>query len=241
MQKISLVIFDLSGTTVQDDNAVAKSLYQAAKEFKLPVTLEEFEKTIGTNKIHLYQYMIAKTKGTDVRFEDFEKYDFPEIRSEAMEIFERYTEIMINWYENHVQAMEGAEETFEYLHKNDIKVATDTGFHRDVTNAIMEGLKWKERGLIDIAVDVESTGGKGRPAPFMIFHAMQALNIQKVCEVMKVGDTPADLLSGENAGCGANIGVLSGANTAAVLGKYKHTHLLKSVADIPELIENQFN
>ena len=56
---IELVVFDLSGTTVEDDNAVAKSLYTAAQEFNLDVSLEDFEKTIGTNKIHLYQYMIA--------------------------------------------------------------------------------------------------------------------------------------------------------------------------------------
>lgn len=29
MSKISMVVFDLSGTTVSDDNAVAKSLYEA--------------------------------------------------------------------------------------------------------------------------------------------------------------------------------------------------------------------
>lgn len=241
MNKISLVVFDLSGTTVEDDNAVAKSLFEAAKEFKLDVTLEDFEKSIGTNKIHLYEYMIAKKMGRNLSFEDFEKYEFPEIHAEAMEIFERYSEIMINYYRKNVSAMPGAEETFEWLHANGIKVATDTGFHRDVTSAIMEGLQWQERGLIDLCVDVESTGGVGRPAPFMVFYAMEKLGIQSVHEVIKIGDTPADLLSGFNAGCIGNIGVLSGANSADILGQYRHTHVLPSVMELPALIEKDFS
>lgn len=240
MSKIKLVVFDLSGTTVQDDNAVAKSLHKASVEFNLGVELEEFEKTIGTNKIHLYEFMIARSRGQQVTIQDFEKYDFPEIHEEAMKVFHRYSEIMLDYYHHNVAAMPGAVETFQWCRENGIKVATDTGFHRDVNNAIMEGLQWINNGLIDFAIDVEHTNGVGRPAPFMIFNIMQQLDIQSVHEVIKVGDTPADLLSGINAGCIGNIGVLSGANSAEILGKYAHTHILPSVAELPELIKREF-
>ncbi len=240
MSRVKLVVFDLSGTTVEDDNAVAKSLYQAAVEFGIDVTLEDFQRTIGTNKIHLYQFMIARNQGKPVNFADLEKYDFPELKVEAMKLFERYSVIMLDYYRNNVQAMPGAEATFEWCKSNNIKVATDTGFHKDVSDAIVGGLSWESRGLIDLAVHVESTGGVGRPAPFMIFHAMQQLGIQSVHEVIKIGDTPADLLSGKNAACKGNIGVLSGANSIEVLGKLAHTHILPSVANLPELIEAQF-
>ena len=241
MSKIKLVVFDLSGTTVQDENAVAKSLHKASVEFNLGVELEEFEKTIGTNKIHLYEFMIARSRGQQVTIQDFEKYDFPEIHDEAMKVFHRYSEIMLDYYHHNVTAMPGAMETFRWCKENGIKVATDTGFHRDVNNAIMEGLQWLNNGLIDLAIDVEHTNGVGRPAPFMIFNIMQQLDIQSVHEVIKIGDTPADLLSGKNAGCIGNIGVLSGANSAEVLGKYAHTHILPSVAELPELIEREFS
>lgn len=241
MSKIALVVFDLSGTTVQDDNAVAKSLHQAAVQHGLDVPLSEFEKTIGTNKIRLYEYMIARRQGREVTMEDFAKYDFPDIREEAMTLFASYTEIMLAYYREHVAAMPGAEDTFRWCREQGIKVATDTGFHRDVNNAIMEGLRWRDQGLIDLSVDVECTGGVGRPAPYMVFYAMQKLGIQSVSEVIKIGDTPADLLSGHNAGCRGNIGVLSGANSAEVLGRYQHTHLLPSVRELPELIASAFN
>ncbi len=240
MGNIKLVVFDLSGTTVEDDNAVAKCLHQAAQEHGLHVPLIEFQKTIGTNKIHLYQYMIARKKGKNVKIEDFERYDFPEIHEEAVKIFETYSVIMLNYYRKNVRAMPGAEEIFRWCQANDIRVATDTGFHRNITQAIMEGLPWLKNGLVDLSVDVESTNGVGRPAPYMIFHAMQQLGIQSVKEVIKIGDTPADLLSGYNAGCIGNIGVLSGANTQDVLEQYPHTNIISSVQDLPNLIESKF-
>jgi len=238
MKNIKLVVFDLSGTTVQDDNAVAKSLHQAAVEFGLQVPLSDYEKTIGTNKIHLYQYHIALSRGQKISFEDLERNNFPELHTEAMCIFERYSVIMLDYYKHNIQAMPGAENTFEWLKTRGIKIATDTGFHRDINNAIMGGLNWLNDGLIDLAVDVETTDGIGRPAPYMIFHAMKQLGIQCVHQVIKIGDTPADLLSGFNAGCAGNIGVLSGANNLQTLEKYEHTHIITDVTKLPNLIED---
>ena len=60
---LKLVVFDLSGTTICDDNAVAKCLYAAAVEHGLNVSLDDFRKTIGTNKIKLYAFMIARNEG----------------------------------------------------------------------------------------------------------------------------------------------------------------------------------
>ena len=241
MGKIKLIVFDLSGTTVEDNNAVAKSLHQAAQEYGLDVPVEEFQKTTGTNKIHLYQYMLARAQGKALKFEDFEKYAFPEFLKEAEKIFERYSVIMLDYYHKNVKPMPGAEAVFQWCRAKKIKVATDTGFHRDVNEAIISGLQWLEKGLINLSTDVESTNGVGRPAPFMIFYAMQKLGVHNVHEVIKIGDTPADLLSGYNAGCIANIGVLSGANPLNVLQKYKHTHILDSVRDLPDLLKKEFN
>lgn len=240
MGKISLVVFDLSGTTVTDDNAVAKCMYQGANHFGVNATLEDFEKTIGTNKIHLYEHMIARDHGETVDIAQLEKHRYPQYRDQAMMMFNYYSELMIAYYEQEVIAMPGAEETFVWCKSLGIKVATDTGFHRAVHLSIMKGLLWKERGLVDLALDVDDTNGIGRPSPYLIFKAMTELGIQSVHEVIKIGDTPADLLSGYHAGCIANIGVLSGTNSQKVLFQYPHTHLISSVADLPELITKEF-
>ena len=241
MGKVSMVMFDLSGTTVYDDTGVRDCLYKAAQEFKLNTTPEQILLNMGTNKIHLYQFLISRARGKKIEIEDFEKIQDPDTYDEAVKIFDRYQEIMIEHYRNEVKEVDGTSDTFRWCHKHGIKVATDTGFHRVITDAIMEGLGWIRDGLVDLSVDVEDIPGQiGRPAPFMIYHAMTQLNVQSVHEVIKIGDTPADMLEGYNAGCLAVIGVLSGPRPVEAWGRYRHTHVLASVKELPQLIEEEF-
>lgn len=241
MGKIKMVMFDLSGTTVYDDTGVRDCLYKAAQEYGLKTTPDEILLHMGTNKIHLYQYLIARSGGANIDFRDFEKIQAPETLDFATKVFHRYEEIMINHYRHAVKEVPGAADTFRWCHAHGIMVATDTGFHRQITEAIMEGLGWLRDGLVDISVDVEhAPHQRGRPAPFMIFHAMAQLDIQSVDEVLKIGDTPADMLEGTNAGCRGVVGVLSGPRPVTAWGCYRHTHVIPSVKELPQLIETEF-
>ncbi len=241
MDKISMVMFDLSGTTVYDDTGVRDCLYKAAQEFKLNTTPDEILLHMGTNKIHLYQFLISRARGKKIDVKDFEKIKDPETYDEAKKVFDRYEEIMIEHYRKEVKEVPGAADTFRWCHDHGIKVATDTGFHHEITEAIMDGLGWVRDGLVDVSVDVEHVPGQiGRPAPFMIYYAMTQLDVQNIHEVIKIGDTPADMLEGRNAGCRGVIGVLSGPRPVTAWGRYWHTHVIPSVADLPELIEDEF-
>lgn len=239
--EIKMIMFDLSGTTVYDDTGVRDCLYKAAVEFKLNTTPEEILNHMGTNKIHLYQFLIARARGKKNDIRDFETDIDASTYDEAKVIYDRYVEIMINHYKTQCREVPGASDTFRWCHKNGILVATDTGFHNDVTMAIMDGLGWLRDGLVDLSVDLNMVPeGKGRPAPFMIFHAMTHFNIQNVREVLKIGDTPADMLEGYNAGCRAVIGVQSGPRPVTVWGQHWHTHVIESVKDLPALIEGGY-
>ena len=241
MRRVSMVMFDLSGTTVQDDMGVRDCLYQAALEFGVETTPDEILLHMGTNKIHLYQFLIAREQGAEIDIKDFEKTKDPKTYDQAKQVFDRYQEIMIEHYRGNVQEIAGASDVFRWCHANGIKVATDTGFHHVIVEAIMEGLGWLREGLVDLAVNVQDVPGQiGRPATFMLFHAMTQLNVQSVHEVIKVGDTPADMLEGRNAGCRGVVGVLSGPRPVTAWGKYWHTHVIPSVADLPALIKAEF-
>jgi phosphonatase-like hydrolase len=81
---------------------------------------------------------------------------------------------------------------------------------------------------------------RGRPAPYMIFRAMELAAVTDVRRVMAVGDTVNDLLAGANAGVAAIVGVLTGSQGWDKLATVAHTHVLRSVAGIPGLIEREF-
>lgn len=236
---IELAVFDLAGTLVEDNNGVRDCLYKAAVDYGLNVTKDEISNHMGTNKIHLYQFLIARTKGNFIDFKNFEVDIDNSTQDEAVKLYDRYTEYMIAYYQENCREIEGATETLKWCKENGIKVATGTGFHKEINSVIMESLGWVKDGLIDYAVDLDMVPeGKGRPAPFMIFKAMEYLNVQNVRNVIKIGDTPADMLEGFNAGCKAVIGVTQGSTPIEVWGKYYHTHVLDTVKELPVLIES---
>ena len=115
MSKISMVMFDLSGTTVYDDTGVRDCLYKAAQEFELKTTPDEILLHMGTNKIHLYQFLIARSRGKDIDFRDFEKIQDPETYGLAKQVFDRYEKLMIDHYRNEVQEVRGAADTLMFL------------------------------------------------------------------------------------------------------------------------------
>jgi phosphoglycolate phosphatase-like HAD superfamily hydrolase len=76
---------------------------------------------------------------------------------------------------------------------------------------------------------------QGRPAPYLIFHAMEVTGVISVSRVANIGDTRLDLQAGRNAGVRWNIAVLSGAHRQEQLAQAQPTHLLTSVAAVPTL------
>lgn len=226
MVPIQMVVFDVAGTTIDDSGgAVLRCLIQAARAYDLPGSDEELNALMGMNKREVYDLLAAR------RYPD----DMERARQVAAECLAMFIDLMRDYYDRSLKPIPGAEEIFAYLRKRGLKVVTDTGFDATINNLVMQKLNWPGR-LIDLAV-CSSDVSLGRPAPYMIFHAMQRLNIYDVRRVMKIGDSPADLEEGYNAGCGEVVGVLSGAHTVTTLGRYYHTRLLQSVADLPVLFE----
>ncbi len=70
----------------------------------------------------------------------------------------------------------------------------------------------------------------------MIYAAMQATGTFDVRRVAVTGDTPLDMQAARNARAGWSIAVLSGAHGLETLGRSAHTHLLASVAGLPDLL-----
>jgi Predicted phosphatases len=89
--------------------------------------------------------------------------------------------------------------------------------------------------LIDASVTSDEVD-RGRPHPDMIRRLMLKLDFTDPRRIAKVGDTPADLLEGKNAGCGLVIGVTQGSCARDQLERFPHDYLIGSVAELPELL-----
>ena len=126
----------------------------------------------------------------------------------AEAIYADFTATATKAYEK-VLPIPGAEQAMRELAAMKL-LATTTGFDRPLCDAILARLGWQHYFTASITSDDVSDG---RPAPYMLFRAMESAHVNETAQVMAVGDTPLDLQAANNGGLGAAIGVWSGAAT----------------------------
>jgi phosphonatase-like hydrolase len=218
---VELVIFDMAGTTVEDRGEVPAAFSSALAEHGIGASAEELENVRGASKRDAILQLIPPG---------------PERLSRAASAYASFRQHLAHRYQlNGVHPVEGAATTFRSLRERGVRVAANTGFDRETTALLLDALGWSD-GIFDAIVCGDDVP-QGRPAPYLIFRAMEAARATSVQRVANVGDTILDLHAGHNAGVGWNIGVLSGAHKRSMLQSAPHTHLLNSVAEIPDLWE----
>lgn len=226
---IKLVVFDMAGTTVEDNNNVAAVLQYAMNEFGYTVTIEDVNKVMGYPKPVAIRELLLQYAGTATN-------------EQVAHIHDVFVQQMLEHYRLHpgIREKEGTRDTFKALKQQNIKIGIDTGFSRDIADTIINRLGWKEEGLYDVSIASDEVAN-GRPYPDMIYKAMSVLNIDSTGEVAKVGDTVSDLQEGNAAGCRYVIGVTSGAYTAEELRTEKHTHLISSLREVVDIVSGNHN
>jgi phosphonatase-like hydrolase len=217
--ELDLVIFDIMGTTVADHGEVPAAFSAALAGAGIAVSGEQIKGVRGASKRQALLRLIPpgpeQARLADAAYICFKSH-----------LAERYATAG-------VQPVTGAAVTFLWLRQHGVRVALNTGFDRETTGLLLAALGWN--GDTVDAVICGDEVAQGRPAPYLIFHAMEAVGASSVHRVATVGDTAQDLWAGYHAGVRWNIGVLSGAHDRATLQDAPHTHLLPSVAQVPGL------
>ena len=226
IMSIQLVVFDIAGTTLYDNDFVNIAFRNAMQSSGYEVTQREVNDVMGLKKPQAIRMMLEKRMPAENITEQM-----------IDDIHHVFLKNMIDFYKNDpdIREIEGASNVFRILKENGIKVALDTGFSRDITQTIIDRIGWERDGLIDASVCSDEVPA-GRPHPYMIEKIMQQLGINDVKAIAKVGDTPSDLEEGNNTGTRFVIGVTSGAYTKEELLQYPHTHIVNSVNDILEIV-----
>ncbi len=229
---IDLAVFDLMGTLVKDVGAMEKALSGALDHHGIPYTQSDLKAMRGAGKRDAFQALIERTVGTG-KGSDW-------CRALAQELYVTFKEMLRRGYEQGPTVeIPGATATVRWLRERGVKVAATSAVDRDLTEPLLARLGWA-KGFFDCEVATEEVP-QGRPAPYMIFLAMMRAGVLDVRRVAAIGDTAIDLQAGMNAGAGWVIGVLSGAHSLATLGATPHTHILNSVADLPQILEPHTN
>ncbi|RLK59856.1 phosphonatase-like hydrolase [Actinokineospora cianjurensis] len=216
---IDLVALDMAGTTVQEGGAVYRALADAvAAASGSPVPAADIQRWMGADKREAIAALLAGAPAeVDTVFDDFR------------------TRLAAAYEAEPPTALPGVESALTELRARGVKVALTTGFSRDVAEDLLTRLGWKVGGCIDALVTADEVA-TGRPAPYMIFRAMELTGVHSTTRVLTAGDTVLDLRAGTNASARYVIGVLTGSQDAETLGQERHTHLLSCVSEIPLLL-----
>ena len=225
MTQVSLVVFDIAGTIIEDHGEVVSAFSAALKKNNIPFTEDEIRRWMGASKREVIRHFLEQRGPKPAQAETVET-TYGCFRAELQRL-----------YAEHLTPMQGASATFAWCSGHGIQMATTTGFYREISDLILEKTGWRDVFAANISSgDVP----QGRPAPFMIFRAMEATGVQDVRQVINVGDTPLDLQSGHNAGVRGVVGVLTGEHDRESLQRAPHTHIIGSIAELPALIEHEF-
>jgi phosphonoacetaldehyde hydrolase len=253
---VRAVIFDISGTVLDyGSRGPVVAFQELFKRHGTPISSEEARRPMGAHKKDHIRAVLAdpEVKG---RWEKIHGSAPSEKTVESL--YEEFVPLQIEVVKRYSEVIPGVPEVVKQLRGRGIKIANTTGFVRAMIVDLIQ-LAAKGGYSTDVWVCPDDVGGKGRPAPWMAFHAARQLDVYPMSAIVKVGDTPADVAEAQSAGMWSVATVRSGnevgyseeelaaldektraaaiASGKAKLASCKPHYMIDSVADLMPIID----
>lgn len=221
--RIALAVFDMAGTTIDDGLRVYQTLADTARAHGATPTEDEITRWHGSAKHEALEALLT-VDGVS-----------PTADRLVVVVEDFRARLQASYRADPPTVLPGVLDAIAQLRSAGVQVVLNTGFDHEIVGLLLDALGWQGSAVVD-GVVCGTDVPQGRPAPFMIHRAMELAGVTDRSRVLVAGDTPRDLEAGINAGAGYVVGVLSGASDLQELGAHRHTHLLRSVADVPTLV-----
>lgn len=194
--KPELVIFDWAGTLVDFGcRAPLEAFIDAFARAGLPIDEATARRPMGAHKrdhareILHYPDVAARVRADLGREPDEVLLD---------EIYARFSSRLTEVLPHHAAAVPGAVATLQWLYDRDIRVASTTGYTRSMMWTL-EPIA-TAAGVATEALICADEVVQGRPAPWACFRLAEKFGVYPMTRCLKIGDTPADIAEGLNAG-----------------------------------------
>jgi phosphonatase-like hydrolase len=222
---IKMVVFDMAGTVVNENNVVYKTLHKAINEAGIPVTLDQvLLEGAGKEKLQAVKSILAA---------------YANIQDDKLsgEIYQQFMIQLGKAYETlDVLAQPNAAEIFKSLKQRGILVILNTGYNFKTANSLIDKLDWKKGAEYDGLVTASDVK-HNRPEPDMIRLAMESFGIQDPRQVAKVGDSIIDIEEGKNAGCSLSVGITTGAHSREQLESANPDYIIDNLLELEPILD----
>jgi phosphonatase-like hydrolase len=221
---IKMIVFDMAGTTVNENMVVYKTLQKSINEAGFNFTMEEvLAEGAGKEKVDAIRSILRI-------------YANREDDKLTEKIYQHFILSLEKAYETEdILPQNNAEELFRALRQKEILIVLNTGYNEKTAKQLITKLGWEKDEEFDAlvtATDVQHN----RPYPDMILLAMRQFGITDPREVAKVGDSIIDIEEGANAGCSLNIGITTGAHTREQLRTANPDQIIDDLLELLPLI-----
>ena len=224
--RIRLVVSDLAGTTVDFGSSAPAGVFVSLFE-RHGVTVSDAEARgpMGTAKRdHIAALAALPNVATTWR----ERHDGPFTEADLDRLYAEFIPLQLEVLPDFGELVPGTAAAAAAVRAMGVKLAVTTGYDTAMMRIVLDGAA--RQGFVPDAAICASDVAAGRPAPWMIYRAMEACGVWPARAVVAVGDTIADIEAAVNAGVWA-VGVTA---TGNMLGLSQAAHDALSPAERAE-------
>jgi phosphonoacetaldehyde hydrolase len=203
--RFDMVIFDWAGTMVDfGSEAPVKALIEAFGAEGVVIDAAAARRDMGKAKIDHVQALVADAtvaaawRGRHGRLPNAGDVEI---------LMARLGPLMREHATRASTLIPGARETFERVRSAGLRVASSTGYTREMMQPVLA--RAAEQGYVPEHVVCSGETPAGRPSPLMIYKACAELGVWPLSRVVKVDDAEAGIAEGKAAGA-FTVGVASG-------------------------------
>ena len=190
------LVLDWAGTTVDFGSmAPARTLQRVFSTRNIALTDAESRQHMGLPKKEHIRNIL-----TIPRVRDAWQQSQGHVPSTADvdDLYAEFIPLQFSCLADYSAVIPGVPEIVESFRQRGLKLGSTTGYTRAMLDLLVESSA-KEGYSPDCSLTPEETGS-GRPYPFMMYECAVRLQVYPMAGIAKIGDTPADIHEGLNAG-----------------------------------------
>lgn len=197
LDRLQLVVLDWAGTTIDHGCfAPVAPFIESFAAVGVTISVDQARAPMGLHKKDHIR-AILQTPPVAQQFRARHGRDWSE--QDVSDIFiDHFTPAQLDAVQHHSRLVPGLLDCIERLRARQLKIGTTTGYFREAAErAYAAAAEQGYRPDCNLRPDDVPAA---RPAPWMIFRIMEALDVYPPAAVVKVGDTAPDIAEGRNAG-----------------------------------------
>lgn len=194
--RLKALVLDWAGTTVDFGSlAPARTLQRLFSQRHITLTEQETRHGMGLPKKEHIRGILSLPSVRD-SWQQLHGH-FPD-DAVVNEIYAEFIPLQFSCLEEYSSVILGVPEIVESLRMRGLKIGSTTGYTRAMLDLVMKRSA-TENYTPDCSLTPEEVGA-GRPHPFMMYECAIWLQVYPLAAIAKIGDTPADVHEGLNAG-----------------------------------------